>query len=228
MYFLGTRVAKKQTLAVKNPYNGQIVETLGLSDDTDVAQAIESAHKGAVRLKRMPAGERAAILQKTALIIKEKTEDFARTISLESGKTIREARGEVRRAVQTMKLSAIAAMELTGETVRFDLGGDSMKMGFYERVPLGIVCAITPFNFPLNLSCHKIGPAIAAGNAVIHKPASVTPVSGVMLAEALVDAGLPVEGISVLVGPGSTIGMSLVQHEAIRKISFTGSLEVGQ
>jgi acyl-CoA reductase-like NAD-dependent aldehyde dehydrogenase len=119
-------------------------------------------------------------------------------------------------------------MELTGETVRFDLDGNSTKMGFFERVPLGIVCAITPFNFPLNLTCHKVGPAIAAGNAVIHKPASVTPISGVMLAEALVQAGLPEEGISVLVGPGSTIGISLVKHEAIRKISFTGSLDVGQ
>jgi acyl-CoA reductase-like NAD-dependent aldehyde dehydrogenase len=101
-------------------------------------------------------------------------------------------------------------------------------MGFFTRVPLGIVCAITPFNFPLNLSCHKIGPAIAAGNAVIHKPATKTPVSGIMLAEALVDAGLPLEGISVLVGSGATIGMSLIKNPSVKKISFTGSLEVGE
>jgi acyl-CoA reductase-like NAD-dependent aldehyde dehydrogenase len=127
-----------------------------------------------------------------------------------------------------MKLSAIEAIQLTGETVRFDLGGPSRKMGFFVRVPLGIVTAITPFNFPLNLSCHKIGPALAAGNAVIHKPATKTPISGVKLAEALIEAGLPQEGISVLVGSGSEIGMSLIKSPKIKKISFTGSLEVGE
>jgi len=228
MFLNGERVNKKSTMTVKSPYNHQIVGTLGRSDEKDVIQAVENAQRGFKLLKRMPAGERASILQRTAQIMGDNKEDFACTISLESGKTIREARGEVQRAIQTMRLSAVAALDLHGETVRFDLEGRSNKVGFYERVPLGIVCAITPFNFPLNLSCHKIGPAIAAGNAVIHKPASTTPVSGVKLAEALVQAGLPPEGISVLVGPGSTIGMLLVKHEAVRKISFTGSLEVGQ
>jgi glyceraldehyde-3-phosphate dehydrogenase (NADP+) len=228
MYLLGKRVTNQRTLTVTNPYNDQIVDTISQSEEKDIQRAIDIAHKGFRVLKKMAAGERAAILERTAHVIEEKRDDFARTICLESGKTIREARGEVRRAVQTMKLSAVAAQEMTGETIRFDLDGSSTKMGFYERVPLGIVCAITPFNFPLNLSCHKIGPAIAAGNAVIHKPASTTPLSGVKLAEALIDAGLPPEGISVLVGPGSTVGMPLVKHEAIRKISFTGSLEVGQ
>jgi acyl-CoA reductase-like NAD-dependent aldehyde dehydrogenase len=108
------------------------------------------------------------------------------------------------------------------------LGGPSKKVGFYTRVPLGIVAAITPFNFPLNLSCHKIAPAIAAGNSVIHKPATKTPLSGIKLAEVLIEAGLPKEGISVLVGSGSEIGMALVKSSNIRKISFTGSLEVGE
>lgn len=228
MFLLGERTADQLTLTITNPYNNQVVDTISQSNKADVQRAVDIAQKGFALLKRMPAGERAAILERASLLMHEKEEDFARTISLESGKTIREARSEVRRAVQTMKLSAVAALELTGETIRFDLGESSTKMGFYERVPLGIVCAITPFNFPLNLSCHKIGPALAAGNAVIHKPASATPLSGVKLAEALIEAGLPSEGISVLVGPGSAIGMALVQHEAIRKISFTGSLEVGQ
>ncbi|MBN2619746.1 aldehyde dehydrogenase family protein [candidate division WOR-3 bacterium] len=228
MYLLGKRITNLRTMTVTNPYNKQVIDTIGQSEEKDVQRAIDIAHKGSRVLKRMPAGDRASILEGAARIIKEKEDDFARTICLESGKTICEARGEVRRAIQTMKLSAVAALEMTGETVRFDLGGSSTKMGFYERVPLGIVCAITPFNFPLNLSCHKIGPAIAAGNAVIHKPASVTPLSAIKLAEALIDAGLPLEGISVLVGPGSTIGMAMVKHEAIRKISFTGSLDVGR
>jgi glyceraldehyde-3-phosphate dehydrogenase (NADP+) len=227
MFLLGKRIKKDTVVEVTNPYNNQVVEKLGMSDSNDVANALEIAQKGFTVLKNMPAGERAAILERTSAVIKERREDFARAIAMESGKTINEARSEVDRAINTMKLSAIAAMKLTGETVRFDLGGPSKKMGFFIRVPLGIVAAITPFNFPLNLSCHKIGPALAAGNAVIHKPASKTPLSGVKLAEALIEAGLPHEGISVLIGSGSEIGMSLIKSPKIKKISFTGSLEVG-
>jgi acyl-CoA reductase-like NAD-dependent aldehyde dehydrogenase len=228
MYLLGERIQRDNKVSVKSPYNQHIVGELALSTNDDIPRTIEVASTGFAILKNMPAGKRAEILNATARIIAQKKEDFARAIALECGKTINEARGEVARAINTMQLSAVAAMKLTGETVRFDLGGQSKKMGFFTRVPLGIVLAVTPFNFPLNLSCHKIGPAIAAGNAVIHKPATATPVSGVMLAEALVAGGLPKEGISVLVGSGSTLGMALVKHPAIKKISFTGSLEVGK
>jgi acyl-CoA reductase-like NAD-dependent aldehyde dehydrogenase len=228
MFIKGKRVTKDKKVEVINPFDDQVFQTLGMSDGKDVEAAIASAHRGFQILKAMPAGERAHVLENTSQIIKERRENFGRAIALESGKTINEALGEVDRAVNTMKLSALAAMKLTGETVRFDLTGPSKKMGFFTRVPLGIVLAVTPFNFPLNLSCHKIGPAIAAGNSVIHKPATKTPISGVMLAEALVDAGLPVESISVLVGSGSTIGMTLVKHPDVKKISFTGSLEVGE
>lgn len=228
MFTEGKRVTKDEKVEVLNPYNDKIAQTLGMSDGKDVEAAISTAHRGFEILKNMPAGDRAHILEKASGIIKERKEDFGRAIALESGKTINEARGEVDRAVNTMKLSALTAMKLTGETVRFDLTGSSKKMGFFIRVPLGIVLAVTPFNFPLNLSCHKIGPAIAAGNSVIHKPATKTPISGVMLAEALIDAGLPVEGISVIIGPGNTIGMTLVKHPDVKKISFTGSLEVGE
>jgi acyl-CoA reductase-like NAD-dependent aldehyde dehydrogenase len=228
MYLLGERIKKKKTITVKNPYDNSVVDTLGQSDEEDITKAIQAAKAGFEILKNMPAGERAKILEQCAHIIQERKADFAQAISKESGKTINEARGEVARAVNTMKLSSLAALELTGKTVRFDLTGPSKKIGFYQRVPLGLVLAITPFNFPLNLSCHKIGPAIAGGNSVIHKPATKTPVSAVMLAEALVAAGLPKQGISVLVGPGGAIGMGLVRHHEIRKISFTGSLEVGR
>ncbi|MCK4941668.1 aldehyde dehydrogenase family protein, partial [candidate division WOR-3 bacterium] len=228
MFTKGKRVTKDKKVEVINPYNDEVVQALGMSEGKDVEDAITTAHKGFKILKRMPAGDRAQILEKTSDIIKKRKDDFSRAIALESGKTINEARGEVDRAASTMKLSALAAMKLTGETVRFDLAGPSKKMGFFIRVPLGIVLAVTPFNFPLNLSCHKIGPAIAAGNSVIHKPATKTPASGVMLAETLIEAGLPVEGISVLIGSGSTIGMALVKHPDVKKISFTGSLEVGE
>jgi glyceraldehyde-3-phosphate dehydrogenase (NADP+) len=227
MYFNGKRIKKVKTITVKNPYNKSVIETIGQSDAGDITKAVDAAKLGFNILKNMAAGKRAGILEQCSCIIHDKKEDFAQVISKESGKTIKEARGEVDRAVNTMKLSSLAALNLTGKTIRFDLGGPSNKVGFYQRVPLGIVLAITPFNFPLNLSCHKIGPAIAAGNSVIHKPATKTPLSGIMLAQALVEAGLPKEGISVLVGPGSAIGMDLVRCPEIRKISFTGSLEVG-
>jgi len=228
MFIKGKRVVREKKLDVINPYNDEVIETLGRSENSDVAEALEAAQKGFQILKNIPAGERSKILEKTAQIISSRREDFGRAIALESGKTINEARGEADRAANTMKLSAIAALKLTGETVRFDLLGPSRKMGFFMRIPLGVVLAITPFNFPLNLSCHKIGPAIAAGNSIIHKPATKTPISGVLLAEALVEAGLPVEGISVLLGSGSTIGMTLVKDPCVKKISFTGSLEVGE
>ena len=228
MFIRGKRISRDKKVEVINPFNDQVIETLGMSESADVNEAVAIAQKGFDILKKMPAGERSKILENTAHIITSRKDDFSRSIALESGKTINEARGEVDRAANTMKLSAIAAMKLTGETVRFDLAGQSKKIGFFVRVPLGIVLAVTPFNFPLNLSCHKIGPAIAAGNSVIHKPATKTPVSGMLLAEALIEAGLPIEGISVLVGPGSTIGMMLIKNPTVKKISFTGSLEVGE
>jgi glyceraldehyde-3-phosphate dehydrogenase (NADP+) len=227
MYFDGKRVKKARTITVKSPYDGRVIDTPGQSDEGDITKAIDAAKLGFDMLKNMPAGKRAEILELCSHIIQNKKENFAQVIAKESGKTIKEARGEVDRAVNTMKLSSLAALGLTGRTIRFDLGGPSNKVGFYQRVPLGIVLAITPFNFPLNLSCHKIGPAIAAGNAVIHKPATKTPLSGIMLAESLIQAGLPKQGISVLVGPGNSIGMGLVRRSEIRKISFTGSLDVG-
>jgi glyceraldehyde-3-phosphate dehydrogenase (NADP+) len=228
MFINGKRVEKDKRVEVINPYNDEVVQTLGRSEEPDILLATRIAREGAQKMKRMPAGDRSRILERAAAIIQRRKDEFSRAIALEAGKTITEARGEVDRAANTMKLSALAAMKLTGETVRFDLSGPSNKVGFFTRVPLGVVLAITPFNFPLNLSCHKIGPAIAAGNSVIHKPATKTPLSGMMLAETLIEAGLPLEGISVLVGSGSTIGMALIKDPCIRKISFTGSLEVGE
>ncbi|MCX7994336.1 MAG: aldehyde dehydrogenase family protein [candidate division WOR-3 bacterium] len=228
MFIKGKRIVTDKKVSVHNPYDNQVIEEIGLSTEKDVAEAIEIASEGFRILKNMPAGERAKILERTAKIIADKKEEFARTICLEVGKTINEARTEVDRAINTIRLSSIAAISLKGETVRMDIVGATKKMAFYTRVPLGIVLAISPFNFPLNLSCHKIGPAIAAGNAVIHKPATKTPLSALMLAEALIEAGLPEQCISVLVGPGSSVGMALVRAPEIRKISFTGSLEVGE
>lgn len=227
MLVKGKRIKRDQMIDVTNPYNGQLVGQVARANRDDIETVIGNAEQGKKIMRQMPAGERARILDLAAAKVAG-NEELARIINLEVGKTIHEARAEVARCSQTLKLSADAARWLVGETVRFDLGGKSQKTGYYQRVPLGIVLAISPFNFPLNLSAHKIGPALAAGNAVIHKPATKTPLCAVMLAEILLGCGLPAETISVVTAPGSELGDLLVGHPAIRKVSFTGSLEIGE
>jgi acyl-CoA reductase-like NAD-dependent aldehyde dehydrogenase len=177
----------------------------------------------------MPAHARAAILSKASLLIRERAEDFARLLAQEVGKTIKEARGEVARCVNTFSIAAEGVKWVQGETVPFDaVAGSENKLGYYVRCPAGVVLAITPFNFPLNLAAHKVAPAIAAGNSFILKPATKTPLADLLMGETLLDAGLPPRAISVIVGSGETVGMQLVRDERIRIISFTGSAEVGK
>ncbi len=157
-----------------------------------------------------------------------RNEELGQTISQEEGKIIAEGRGEASRAVETMMGSAEEAKRIHGETVPLDAdptGGK--KLGFTLRVPCGVVAAIAPFNFPLNLVCHKVGPALAAGNTVIVKPASDTPLSAIKLTEILLESGLPPEGIQCLTGSGGEIGDALVADRRVRKVTFTGSREVG-
>lgn len=158
----------------------------------------------------------------------ERAEDLGQTITKEEGKVIAEGRGEVQRAIQTITGSAEEAKRLHGETVPLDAApGNVNQFGFTIRVPVGVVAAIAPFNFPLNLVCHKVGPAIAAGNAVVLKPAGDTPLSALKLTEILLEAGLPEEAIQCVTGPGGEIGDTLTGDPRIRKITFTGSMEVG-
>jgi glyceraldehyde-3-phosphate dehydrogenase (NADP+) len=158
-----------------------------------------------------------------------RNEELGRTISSEEGKIIAEGRGEASRAVETVMGSAEEAKRIHGETVPLD--GDpsgNNKLGFTLRVPCGVVAAISPFNFPLNLVSHKVGPALAAGNSVIVKPASDTPLSALKLTEILLEAGLPPEGIQCITGPGGEIGDALVADRRVRKVTFTGSREIGE
>jgi acyl-CoA reductase-like NAD-dependent aldehyde dehydrogenase len=148
---------------------------------------------------------------------------------MEEGKIIVEGRGEASRAVETMMGSAEEAKRIHGETVPLDADPTgSKKLGFTLRVPCGVVAAIAPFNFPLNLVCHKVGPALAAGNTVIVKPASDTPLSAIKLTEILLESGLPPEGIQCITGSGGEIGDALVADRRVRKVTFTGSREVGE
>ena len=180
-------------------------------------------------MAKMPGHERYRILKKAADLLEERREEHARIITLEEGKVIAEGRVEVDRAVQTLIGSAEEAKRIHGETIPLD-GAPSWsgQFGFTIRVPCGVVAAISPFNFPLNLVMHKVGPALAAGNSVIIKPATDTPLSALKLVEVLLDAGLPPEAIQCVTGSGRVIGDSISGDPRIRKITFTGSKEVGE
>ncbi len=214
---------------VASPYDGRIVGEVWYADENTVEEVILTAEAGKKIMASLPAYQRYEKLKKSADLLISRKEEWARLIASESGKTIREATAEVERAFQTLIISAEEARRLHGETVPFDAAprGEN-KQGFYLRVPVGIVLAITPFNFPLNLACHKVGPALAGGNSVILKPSSYTPLTGVKLGELLLEAGFPPEAVSVLVGPGSTVGLRLVSDPRIRLISLTGSPETGE
>jgi glyceraldehyde-3-phosphate dehydrogenase (NADP+) len=161
--------------------------------------------------------------------MRERQDDLGRTISLEEGKVLAEGLFEASRATETIDLSADEAKRLGGEVLPLDgAPGGAGKLGFTLRVPCGVVVAITPFNFPLNLVCHKVGPALAAGNAVVLKPASDTPLSALKMVEILLAAGLPPLAISCLTGSGGAIGDALCTDPRVRKISFTGSRDIGE
>jgi acyl-CoA reductase-like NAD-dependent aldehyde dehydrogenase len=229
MYVAGQWIDTEKKIEVLNPYDGSVVDTVPRADLGDVDRTLESAVRGAKAMAKLPGYDRHRILKKAADLIEARTEEFARTITLEEGKNLAESRAEVSRSVQTLTLSAEEAKRLHGETVPFDgAPGAAGKFGFTLRVPCGVVVAVTPFNFPLNLVSHKVGPALAAGNAVVLKPAEDTPLSALKLTEVLLDAGLPAEGIACLTGIGEEIGDALTGDRRVRKITFTGSREVGE
>ncbi|MCH9036031.1 MAG: aldehyde dehydrogenase family protein [Chloroflexi bacterium] len=229
MYINGEWIDKDNKIPVVNPFNGEQIDTIPAGDESDVDAAIASAVRGAKVMAKMPGHERYRILKKAADLLEERREDHARIITLEEGKVIAEGRVEVDRAVQTLIGSAEEAKRIHGETVPLD-GAPSWsgQFGFTIRVPCGVVAAISPFNFPLNLVMHKVGPALAAGNSVIIKPATDTPLSALKLVEVLLDAGLPPEAIQCVTGSGRVIGDSISGDPRIRKITFTGSKEVGE
>ncbi|MEJ5166304.1 MAG: aldehyde dehydrogenase family protein [Thermoanaerobaculia bacterium] len=229
MLLAGEWVEREEKIEVRDPWDNHLIDTVPSATLDDVEKAIVSAQEGFKEISNLTVFERAQILYKTAQIVKENLEDFARTIALEGSKTIREARKEANRCTNTLTVSAEEAKRILGETIPFDsFPGGEKRIGYYYRFPIGIVLAITPFNDPLNLVAHKLGPAFAAGNSVILKPATVTPLSALKLGEALLKAGLPPKALNILTGFGSKIGDALVKDERIRMISFTGGLEAGK
>ena len=229
MYLAGEWVDRDEKIDVVNPFNGQVFDTVPRGSVEDVQTAIASAARGARVMAAMSGYQRYEILMRAVGLMRERVEDLGRTITMEEGKIIGEGVGEAERAIQTMTGSAEEAKRLSGEVVPLD-GAPTWtgQLGFTLRVPCGVVAAISPFNFPLNLVAHKVGPALAAGNAVIIKPASDTPLSALKLTEILVEAGLPAEAVQCVTGPGGTIGDALVADDRVRKVTFTGSRDVGE
>ena len=229
MFLAGKWSDKSQKIEVRNPYDNSVIDTVPKADGGDVERALSFAERGAKTMAKLSGYERWKILRKAADLMTLRNEELGRLISTEEGKIIGEGRFEASRAVETMMGSAEEAKRIHGETVPLDGDpGGGKKLGFTLRVPCGIVVAISPFNFPLNLVCHKVGPALAAGNSVIIKPATDTPLSALKLTEILLEAGLPPEGIQCLTGSGGEIGDVLVADRRVRKITFTGSRDVGE
>lgn len=229
MYVGEAWIDKHEKIEVINPYNGEVVDTVPQADLNDVELALATAVRGARAMRELTAYERAQFLSRLAALIERDAQSLARTISLEEGKTLAEARTEVSRAAEIVRLSAEEAKRLFGEVVPLDAApGAAGKLGFTLRVPCGVVVAISPFNFPLHLVAHKVGPALAAGNAVIVKPASDTPLSALQLVKLALEAGAPPAAVQCITGSGSSIGEALCRDPRVRKISFTGSRAVGE
>ena len=221
----GEWVTTDETLPIANPYDGTLVGVVSVASRAIVQRAVESA--STVNRDDFPAAERAAVLDRVAELVELARDDFARLIAQEAGKPLKQARAEAERATTTLRFSAVAARTLGGELLPLDAAASGRgKLGFTLRVPLGVVAAITPFNFPLNLVAHKLGPAIAAGNSVVVKPAPQAPLSALRLAELFVEGGLPSGWLHVVPG-GADVGEALVDEPRVAAVSFTGSAPVG-
>ena len=229
MYVRGQWKETQKVHEIRSPSRGDVVGVVSCADAEHVELALASAVRGAEVMAKLTAFERSKILRAAAEKMRENADKLAQTISLEEGKPITESRWEVTQSIETMIDSAEEAKRIHGETLPLDAAPHGKgKMGLTLRVPCGVVVAICPFNFPLLLVCHKVGPAIAGGNAIILKPATDTPLSSFKLTELLLEAGLPPEAIQTLTGSGAEVGERLVSDPRVRKVTFTGSRAVGE
>jgi acyl-CoA reductase-like NAD-dependent aldehyde dehydrogenase len=218
---------EKGLTEVRAPYDGRLVARVPAGGRGDVERAVASAAE-ALRRDDFARVDRIRVLEQTAAALSDRREHFARAIALESAKPLKTARVEAARAVETFAFAAAEARRFAGEVVPMDATtAGAGKTAFTLRVPVGVVAAIAPFNFPLNLVAHKVAPALAAGCPVVLKPASQTPVTSLLLAELLHGLGVPAGWVNVVTGGGSTVGEALSAHEDVAYVTFTGSSEVG-
>ncbi|MGI9111631.1 MAG: aldehyde dehydrogenase family protein [Gaiellaceae bacterium] len=229
MYVAGEWRGGERQEDVRNPFDGEVVGSVPVATAADARAAIDAAVDGAAAMRRLSAWERNEILRRAAGLVEDSVEELARTIALEVGKPLTEARGEAGRIADLLRLSGVEGARLHGETVPVDASANGAgKLAFTLRQPCGIVVAITPFNYPALLVVHKVGPALAAGNAVVLKPARQTPLTALFLTRALLEAGLPENALQCVTGPGGELGDVLCSDPRVRKLSFTGSTAVGE
>lgn len=213
---------------LKSPYSGEVLAEIPAATPEEVELAIDSAYQARKAMAALPSHKRAAILEKLATLLESRKDEAAEIIAKEAAKPIKTAIGEVSRTIATYKFAAEEAKRIHGETLTMDATADGEgRIGYTVREPIGVVGAITPFNFPMNLVAHKVGPAIAAGNPIVLKPASQTPLSSLLLAELLAETDLPDGAFNLITGSGSVIGDKLVTDSRVKSISFTGSPAVG-
>jgi len=223
----GSTAKKSPKTAIKSPYDGAVVGKVVFGDKDDFDRALQSACDSFKTISTMPAHDRARMLRRISAIMGERKQELGEIIRDESGKPITLALREVDRAVSTFALAADEALRIDGSCLPLDnTAVGAGRTGLYRRFPLGPILGITPFNFPLNLVCHKVAPAIAAGNSIVIKPSSQTPMSSLMLQQIAADAGLPAGVLNVVPCPSSVAG-KFVGDPRIKMVTFTGSAEVG-
>ena len=227
LFIGGEEIKTGNLLEIKNPFTGNVVAAYHLAGKEEVERAIELAAKSFLKYRNLPLYERKSILEKTADLIEKKIDELAGIITEEAGKPIKYSLGEVKRAVVTFKTAAAETLRLGGEVIPLDVEPRAKgRMGIVKRFPIGPILGITPFNFPLNLTAHKVAPAIASGNTVILKPPPQAPGAVYALRDILVEAGLPEDYLSVVLAPNE-LAENMVRDVRIKLLSFTGSARVG-
>jgi len=222
----GEWCGRGEAIEVRNPFDGRLVDTVPRGRAGDIDAAVTAAARAAG--EPWPAHARCDVLMRAAARLDADLEGYARTIALEGSKTIREARREPVRCAALLRLAAEEGRRLAGETLPFDSrAGSEDRVGYYFRFPVGVVGAITPFNDPLAMACHKVGPALAGGNAVVLKPGTATPLSALRLARDLVASGLPPGRLNVVTGRGEEVGTAIAADPRVRVVTFTGGVETG-
>lgn len=227
LYINGEWLESKERMGVFDKYTHELMAEVAVAEQTDVDKAMKAANDAMVN-NPMPAHKRYDILMKTAALVEKHAEEMTKLIAREGGKPFKDAKAEVDRSVFVIQMAAEEAKRIHGETVPLDpVKGSENRMGLYIRVPVGVVAAIAPFNFPSNLVVHKVAPAIAAGCGVVLKPASTTPLTAILLCKLMEEAGLPKGYLNLVIGSGRTVGEYMVSHPWKKLVSFTGSPSVG-
>ncbi|MGG5289108.1 aldehyde dehydrogenase family protein [Pseudomonas shirazensis] len=225
---VNVQLVEAQQIDVFSPYDGRLIGSVPCLDASAVPAILERARHGVRQAAAMPRHQRARVLEEAARRVQEQAQAFAELIVAEAGKTLRQAEKEVKRCVNTLKLSAEEARRNAGEVVPFEsYEGSESRQGWFSREPLGLIVAITPYNDPLNLVAHKLGPAIAGGNGLILKPSELAPLSALKLVECLLQAGLPDSVVTAVTG-GVELGKALVELREVRMVSFTGGFVTGE